>query len=190
MKVGVTLDFITLDFETATGNGSSACAIGIGVFQDGLLADRYYRLIQPPENEYHGMNIRIHGIYPGMTENEPTFDQLWPDILKLIAGKLVLAHNAPFDVGVMRKTLDYYSLAYPQFNYSCTRQIAKKAWPDIKGHGLANMAHHLCIRFKHHNALEDAIACGMIALEAARLRGVKELDCLLEELNVKQKPFA
>lgn len=183
------MDFVTLDFETATSNGSSACSIGIGVFQEGLLVDSFYRLIQPPLNEYFAMNVRIHGIHPDMTENEKDFAGLWEEIMPLLANRLVLAHNASFDMGVLRKTLDYYSLDHPAFSYACSCQIAKKAWPQLPSHSLGNMANHLCISFKHHNALEDAIACGMIALEAAKISAVETVDSLCDKLRVKKQPF-
>jgi DNA polymerase-3 subunit epsilon len=183
------MNFVSLDFETATNYGSSACAIGIGIFEDDLLVDKYYRLIQPPLNEYLAMNVRIHGIHPDMTENEPDFACLWDEIRPLLEGKLVLAHCASFDIGVLRKTLDYHALEHPEFNYACTCQIAKKAWPTLPGHSLDKVARHLCITFQHHNALEDAVACGMIALEAGRTKGFSAVSPLLENLKVKQNAF-
>ena len=67
------MNFTALDFETATGKRSSACAIGIVTVEDGKITDEYHSLIQPPENDYFGMNIAVHGIRPQDTLNAPTF---------------------------------------------------------------------------------------------------------------------
>ena len=183
------MNFVSLDFETATGYGSSACSIGIGVFAHGGLQQEYYHLIQPPLNEYLRQNIRIHGITPTMTENEPEFAALWPEICSLLTGQLVLAHCASFDMGVLRQTLDYHQLDHPNFSYACTCQLAKKIWPQLPSHSLGNMASYLGIKFQHHNALADAVACGLIALEAGRRHPSPDIESLLGAAKVKIKQF-
>ena len=42
-------------------------------------------------------------------------------------------------------------------------QVARKTWDNLEGgFNLANLAYHLDIEFRHHDALEDAVACGKI----------------------------
>jgi len=74
------MNFTAIDFETATGQRNSACAVGIVTVENGLIAEEYYSLIQPPGNAYFGMNIAIHGIRPEDTRDAPTFGELYPEI--------------------------------------------------------------------------------------------------------------
>ena len=67
-------------------------------------------LIQPPGNVYRRFNISIHGIDPSMTRDSPTFGELWPILEDRIGGMLVVAHNASFDMSVLRYELDHMDL--------------------------------------------------------------------------------
>ncbi len=58
--------------------------------------------------------------------------------------------------------------------------LARRAWPDQRqrgGHGLKALAARLDIRFRHHDALEDAIVAGKIVLAACR-----DLNWMIEAL--------
>jgi DNA polymerase-3 subunit epsilon len=70
------MNFTAIDFETATGKRDSACAVGIVTVENGAITEEYYSLIQPPGNEYFGMNIAVHGIHPQDTQGAPTFHDL------------------------------------------------------------------------------------------------------------------
>ena len=48
------MTFTTIDFETATSNRNSACAVGIVTVENRIITEEYYTLIQPPNNEYNG----------------------------------------------------------------------------------------------------------------------------------------
>ena len=64
-----------------------------------------------------------------MFKDEPEFCEIWGDLRCYLDGRLVLAHNAAFDMSVLRCTLDVYRIPYPEVTYHCTMLIAKKAWP-------------------------------------------------------------
>ncbi|MFA4929550.1 MAG: exonuclease domain-containing protein [Patulibacter sp.] len=98
----MTASWVAIDFETATQSRASACAIGIVTVEDGVVVAEREILIQPPGNEYDGFNIAIHGITPEDTAYAPTFAEVWPEIERAIDGRLVLAHNAGFDLSVLR----------------------------------------------------------------------------------------
>jgi DNA polymerase-3 subunit epsilon len=50
--------------------------------------------------------------------------------------------------------------------------VARKTWKGIEGgYNLANIANHLDIEFRHHDALEDAVACGRVVVAACRKLG-------------------
>jgi DNA polymerase III subunit epsilon len=158
------LEFVAIDFETATFAGYSACAVGIVCMNQGIIVDEYYTLIQPPLNEYYYSNNRVHGITPNETENALTFDEVFPEIKKRLLDRKIIAHNESFDRGVLRKSLEYYEMYEPDLNlqypWECTVKLYRK-----KKEGKANLK-ACCERhdivLDHHNALSDARACALL----------------------------
>ena len=67
------LNFIAIDFETATGKRASICEAGICVVKDGKVVETKSWLVRPEDNAYSYWNIQIHGIHPEDTENAPEF---------------------------------------------------------------------------------------------------------------------
>jgi DNA polymerase-3 subunit epsilon len=160
-------DWIALDFETATSSRASACALGLVYVKDGAVVGVERVLIRPPGNEYSGFNIGIHGIHPVMTMSSPSFGKLWPVLHERVGGKLLVAHNASFDVSVLRHCLDECGCRYPDTDYLCTLVVSRARWPHLHSHRLPDIAHHCGITLKHHDPGEDARACAEILLHVA-----------------------
>ncbi|WP_242914185.1 exonuclease domain-containing protein [Brevundimonas pishanensis] len=176
---------VAIDFETANERRASACSIGLAWIEDGRVVDRETHLIRPPEMRFAPVNIRIHGITPDMVEYAPEF----PDVLASLRERLdtcdmVLAHNAGFDMSVVRASCDAYELSYPEFDYLCTVKVAQRVWSDLGTARLNALGDHLGIAFKHHDAGEDAYVCAEIALEAMRLRETVTLHDLAKVTEV------
>ncbi|MBQ7516376.1 MAG: 3'-5' exonuclease [Schwartzia sp.] len=183
------MDFVAIDFETATRWPDSACSVALVDVRDGAVADSYYTLICPPGCRFDATNSRIHGITSEMVAGERDFAGVWPELQARLAGRVVIAHNASFDMNVLRHSLRRYHLAAPAFRQCCTVQIARRAWPELPNHKLNTVGDFLHVDFAHHNALEDARACAMIPLAAARECGAASLEELTGKLNVTIKPF-
>lgn len=172
------MQFTAIDFETANSSRGSACAVGLCTVQNGKIIRCVQHLIRPEPLYFSPFNISIHGITEDDVADAPAFIELWPEILASISGPLV-AHNASFDMSVIRRSLDDAGSDYPDVDYYCTRVLAKLTWPGMPTYGLDHMAQHLGITFQHHNAEEDARACACVALEACSVHGVGSL-CELE----------
>jgi DNA polymerase III epsilon subunit-like protein len=158
---------IAIDFETANASRSSPCAIGLAwVGLDGV-RHVSHRLIRPKGLKFDGMNISIHGIRPEDVKDEPEFPEIWAELAPHLTGTMVLAHNASFDMSVLRATLDLYGLVWPELSYLCTVKIARECWPTLVDHKLPTVAAHLGIDLDHHLASSDAEACAQVALQAA-----------------------
>jgi DNA polymerase-3 subunit epsilon len=111
------LDFIAIDFETATGKLASICEAGICVVKDGKVVETKSWLVRPEDNAYSYWNIQIHGIHPEDTENAPEFPDVWSEILEYLADTPILvAHNAAFDISCIRKSLEFYDLETPDID--------------------------------------------------------------------------
>jgi DNA polymerase-3 subunit epsilon len=173
---------IAIDFETANEQRASPCAVGLAWIEDGAVTRRAYRLIRPPEMRFSPGNIRIHGIRPADVADAGEFPAVMAEFLDDLAGTLVLAHNAPFDMGVIAATCAVYGGPPPHLRYLCTRSIARRAWPGEPSFGLAAMAAKIGFGFSHHHAEEDAAACAAVALAAARHVGTDRIALMAERL--------
>ncbi|KHF39454.1 3'-5' exonuclease [Halalkalibacter okhensis] len=180
------MDFVAIDFETANTNRSSVCSIGLVVVKNGKVTDEYYQLIKPNDMYFDPLCVRIHGITPEDVKNAPSFNEAWKDISNLLEGSLVIAHNASFDMSVLRHSLDECNIDYPSFSYNCTVNVSKKTWLGLHSYSLNVVAEHLQIKFKHHHALEDAQVAAQVYLEACKFNNVTSHKELIEKIEVGQ----
>lgn len=158
------MDFVSIDFETATSYQNSICSMGICTVKDNHITDTKEILIRPEPFEFNDYNMSIHGITPDMVEDAPRFCDIWKDVKPFIDGNIVVAHNAVFDIGALRATLDYYELEYPFLDYICTVKLSQKAYPELPSHKLNALADSLGLSFNHHRAGDDAYMCAEVLL--------------------------
>ena len=163
---------IAIDFETASEERGSACSVGLAFIEDGQIVRVEERLIRPKSMRFSPMNIAIHGIRPADVEDAPEFPEVLDEFIDDFRGGLLLAHNAAFDMSVMRGVCDAYRMSYPEFSYLCTVKMAQRVWPHLPSHKLNVLAGHMQLRFVHHNAKEDAIVCALAAVAMANDLGV------------------
>ena len=159
------LDFIAIDFETATGKRASICEAGICVVKDGKVVETKSWLVRPEDNAYSYWNIQIHGIHPEDTENAPEFPEVWAEIQPKIEGLPLVAHNSPFDEGCLKSVFQMYQMDYPDYEFHCTcRASRRKLGSLLPNHQLQTVAAYCGYDLtQHHNALADAEACAWIA---------------------------
>lgn len=163
------LDFIAIDFETATGKRSSICEAGICVVKDGKVVETKSWLVRPEGNVYSYWNIQVHGIRPKQTENAPAFPEVWSEIMEYVKETPVLvAHNAAFDMSCIRKSLELYDLPTPDVDYFCTLRAARHNY-DFYSNTLDALCMELDIPVGHHHrAGDDAEMCARIFLKEIR----------------------
>jgi DNA polymerase III subunit epsilon len=178
------MNYVAIDFETANRSRASACSLAAVTVENGQIVNSAYSLIRPPVLRFDYWNTKIHGITVEDVADKPTFAELWPRIKPHLEHKVVIAHNAAFDIGVLRCMLDEYGLSHPHFRYVCTVAIARRVWTDSENYKLSTLAKRLAIEFEHHNALHDARACAMIALSAQEVIKAGSFQHLTEKLQV------
>jgi DNA polymerase-3 subunit epsilon len=177
--------YVAIDFETANNDPTSACSVGLAKMVDGKVLDSYYTLINPPSKYFSPMNISIHGIRPEDVANAPTFDMIWPAILLFIGNDLLIAHNAPFDIGILRAMLTHYGLPIPPLRYTCTVRISRKIWPHFSSHRLTSLSERFGFAYQAHHALEDAVNCGLVFHEACPCPSEQEAVEFLMERGIR-----
>ncbi|GAC1597026.1 MAG: hypothetical protein NVS3B6_04090 [Pseudarthrobacter sp.] len=163
------LDFTAIDFETANGFRGSPCAVGLTKVRSGRVVDEASWLMRPPANhdhfEYH--NVRIHGIRSEDVAGLPRFGELFPEIGAFIGGDILAAHNAAFDLGVIRSGLEVSGLAGPAYEYVCTVMLSRRCY-SLVSNSLPFAAEEAGVPLvNHHDAAEDARACAGILIDIA-----------------------
>lgn len=178
------MNYIAIDFETANEKRNSPCSIGIVVVKNGQIVEKIHHLIRPKEMRFLPINIGIHGIRPAMVENEPEFDKVWEKIKHHFNDNLVIAHNASFDISVLRKSAELYAIGLPSFKYICTMKLARNFYKCIENAKLNTVNEFLGYEFKHHDALYDAIACSNILLNISEELQCKDINKISELIGV------
>ncbi len=178
------MDFVSIDFETATSVRTSACSIGVCEVKDGVVTARRSMLLRPVPFEFNEYNTKIHGITPEMVYDKPTLKEAWEHIKPVLDGKIVVAHNASFDINVLLSTLDYFGLEYPTFDYLCTVKLSQIAYPDLFSHKLNALADAFGICFSHHDACDDAYVCAMVLVRILKDYKINTLAELEDRFDI------
>ena len=156
--------FLALDFETADQGRDSACAIGLVRVESGQIVGQQSWLIRPPRPQV--FFTHIHGITWSMVRHAPTFAELWPELAPWFVGTdFLAAHNASFDRSVLRACCATAAVPMPAPPFVCTVQLARTTW-NLYPTKLPDVARHLGLTLRHHDALSDAEACARIVLAA------------------------
>jgi len=180
------MNFVTIDFETAKYSRESACSVGLVKYIDGKAVDTFYSLIRPPKLYIRPDFTEIHGLTVDDVKDAPTFADLWDSAIKPFIGDFPLAaHNAPFDMGVLWAVLEWYELETPELKYFCTCSLARRTWPNLESHALTALAKNFGIVYNAHNALDDAMTCGKLALMSAEKFGSANVTQLLKAAGIE-----
>jgi len=183
----------SLDFETANQSRVSICAAGLAVFEDGKLRESPYWLVRPPKG--YGWFLpefteNCHGLNWFDVQDAPEFAAIAPQLLaRLTRSDIVIAHNAPFDMGALHASLNHFALPYPEFDYLCTYRVAERIWPDLPSHSLNTLAAHIGHEFNHHHAQSDAEAAGRVLLAMMKDANANTPRELLEKAGMEPKRF-
>lgn len=171
------MDFIAIDFETATTDRDSPCEIGLTFVESNAIKDVKSWLIKPSYYPYFdNFNMSIHGITPSDVKDAPEFIELWPEIKPLIEDQFLIAHNAGFDMSVLRRTLEFYQIPFPELQYSCSYIFSKKVWAGLPAYDLKTLCRHNQIPLVHHRAANDSEATAKLSLKAFETADVETLD--------------
>lgn len=174
------LDFTAIDFETANGSRASACQVGLTKVRDGKIVETAGWLIRPPagHDEFHEWNTRIHGIREEDVVDALGWDEQIEDLIGFAGDDVLVAHNASFDMGVLRTACEVTRYDLPAYRYACTLQVARKVY-QLPSYRLPVAAEAAGFSgFAHHDAVADALACAHILIDAARRSGAEDVDGL------------
>ena len=158
--------FAAIDFETATSQRSSACAVGVVVFEQGSPVDRRRLLIRPPGNRYDAFSLQY-----GSARNRPCGHRRQSPVLRGLGpgrrhgrrASCGCAQHGIRHVGSAEKR-EHYGYEPESFPFACTYRLARSAFPEARSWGLKGLAAEFGIPLSHHDPLSDAQAAGHLWL--------------------------
>lgn len=120
--------FAVLDTET-TGlspqTGGKICELAVSISQNGQKIEEFSTLLNP-QIPMHPEVIAIHGITNEMVKDAPVFADIVPQLLGILDGCVLVAHNAEFDLSFLRGEMEQCGLHLPDYPILDTLKLARK----------------------------------------------------------------
>ncbi len=160
------MDFVAIDVETANADLASICQVGVASFRDGQLADSWKSLVNP-NDEFSSINVSIHGIRERDVQHAPGWTEVLPHIASRLNGHIAVCHT-PFDRHALGRACIQSGLPTCGCDWLDSSRVARVAWPEFSraGYGLSNLAAHFGIKYRAHDAFEDARCAGLLLIRA------------------------
>ena len=158
------VEFLVLDTETngLSGDRCELTEVGAVLVGGGELHDRWASLCRCSAPLRRGIQ-RFTGISQAMVDDAPSLEQVLPELAERLRGRVMVAHNAPFDRRVLRQAFARIGLPWPDPPTLCTAALARRLMPLQQKRGLGVLADALGIEVDlAHRALADAETCGRV----------------------------
>lgn len=178
------MSFVVVDFETANNCRSSACSIGYAIVENSEIVETGCEFIKPEPFYFDDFNTMIHGITEEMVEDAENIVNVWNSLKNKFQDNIIVAHNASFDMSVLRKGFEEFEEPYPELKYACSLKIAQKTIPNLINYKLPTLADEFNIDLNHHDAESDAQAAALILINIIKKNEVNSLEDLLNKLNL------
>lgn len=182
-------DFVAIDFETSNSNMSSACSIGLVAIKNNEIAETFYSLIKPNVVNFDDDNVKINGITEADVKDAPSFVEVWKKINKYFVNNIIVAHNAFFDMSVLKDCLIENDLDIPDFDYVDSIPFSTCACDGNIGRSLETRAEYFGVELgNHHNGLSDATVCAnlvLACLNAKKIENVATYCSRFDNISIK-----
>ena len=155
------VEFVAFDFETTGLQAASDGIVEFGAvrFRGAEISATFDRLSNPgvPISPEAGA---VSGISDEDVANSPPVQSILPDFTEFLGEAVLMAHNAPFDLGFLRAAIQTSDLSQVENLVIDTQLLAIKAFPRRRSYSLQNLAADLSLpRSRAHRASDDAELC-------------------------------
>lgn len=155
--------FVVVDLETTGGSaagGSAITEIGAVKVRQGVVLGEFQTLVRPSESIPPLISV-LTGITDAMVATAPRVESCLPAFLEFARGSVLVAHNAPFDIGFLRHYSERIGVGWPNFEVLDTAKLARRVVtrdesPNCKLSSLARL--FKASTTPNHRALADARA--------------------------------
>src|SRR2546421_11785686 len=157
-------EYVCVDTETngRPGEDCELTEVGAVLVGGGEMHERFESLVQVERPLSRGIE-RFTGITQEMVDRAPPPAEVLPRVAELLEGRVLVAHSASFDRGVLRQAFERAGLEWPDPPALCTLALARRFAPLARDRKLAALAGALGIDVAGvHRALVDAETCARI----------------------------
>ncbi len=186
-------DFVVFDIETtslAARYGEIIEIAGVKV-SNGRVTEEFSKFVKPTVPiPYH--ITELTNISNDMVRDAEPIEEVLPAFLSFCSGCVLVAHNAGFDVGYIKKKAEDLGLTF-DFCYMDTLMLSRRLLTALKTHKLNRVAKHLGFAFEgHHRAINDAEVTARIflhfmeLLEGLEVQDVAQINEKLAGENVQR----
>ena len=153
--------FAVVDVETTGLNphaGDRVCEVAVVRSRGGQEVDRFVTLVDP-SRPLSRRAAEVNGLCDAELRGQPAFAAVAGAVAARLAGAVLVAHNAPFDLSFLDH--EFMRLGYPTLDNLCvdTLQLARACYHRLPSYSLERLAHRLGLADGvHHRALADVLA--------------------------------
>ncbi len=178
--------FVVVDLET-TGGSPRDCAIteiGAVKVRGGEVLGEFQTLVRPQSSIPPFISV-LTGITDSMVAGAPSIELALPEFLGFAGDAVLVAHNAPFDVGFLRAAAAQCGRGWPSLAVLDTAKLARRVLrrEEVRDCKLATLARHFrASTMPTHRALADARATVDVLhglIERVGTEGVQSFEELL-----------
>ena len=159
--------FTAFDTETTGLNPEEEKILEIGAVSFDRLGIRArYNVLINPQRKILPEITRVNGIDDAMVSGKPVFAENAGHFLDFIKGSVLIAHNAPFDLGFVNTELSRINLPPLQNETADTLKLSRDMLPDLGKYNLQFLAKYFEINVVNaHRAEDDARVCMEVFLK-------------------------
>ena len=173
-------EYIVFDIETTGLSQKKNKIIEIGAVKvkDGEEIDRFSEFINPEEPIPYNIE-QLTSITDEMVMHAPTVDVILPKFLEFCGDDIVVAHNAAFDTGFIKKNARDLGMKFDN-TIMDTMTLSHVLLPELGKFTLDRVCKALNVKNEHHHrAVDDANATAKIFVKLYEMlveRGVKTVE--------------
>ncbi len=182
--------YCVLDLETTgfSAKTEKITEVGIMKVKNGEVIDEFSCFVNP-EKHIPERVTEVTNITDEMVKDAKTIEQVFPEILDFIEDSVLVAHNAPFDMGFLKQNAKVLGYEF-DYTYIDTLSLAKDLFPDYKKYKLGKIAENLGIKVEvAHRALDDVdttVKVFRVMLDMLKERGAKKVDDIDEVSSTEE----
>jgi DNA polymerase III epsilon subunit-like protein len=160
-EVPVPAGYAVVDCETTGVDPDTDEIVSLALVlldQDGVETDRFSSLVRPSAPIPAAASV-VHGIHDEDVVHAPPFAQLAERVLMLLGSRVFVAHNASFDLAMLRQAFASVGLDYHPSSVACTLDAFRVLEPLSPNHRLEELSRlHGTQLVEAHEALGDVLA--------------------------------
>ena len=182
--------YCVLDLETTgfSAKTEKITEVGIMKVKNGEVIDEFSCFVNP-EKHIPERVTEVTNITDEMVKDAKTIEQVFPEILDFIKDSVLVAHNAPFDMGFLKQNAKVLGYEF-DYTYIDTLSLAKDLFPDYKKYKLGKIAENLGIKVEvAHRALDDVdttVKVFRVMLDMLKEHGAKKVDDIDEVSSTEE----